>query len=49
MPKELHDKVLDWLRSCPYAEFSDIDSVYDDGSVYVVTTSLAIEKESNNV
>jgi len=45
MEKGRHEKVLDWLRSCPYAEFADIDSVYEDGDVYVVTASLAVEKE----
>jgi len=48
MEKELHEKVLDWLRSCPYVEFADIDSVYDDGDVYVVTASLVVEKEPEN-
>lgn len=48
MEKGRHEKVLDWLRSCPYAEFADIDSVYDDGDVYVVTASLVVEKEPEN-
>ena len=48
MPEELELKVRDWLSSCPYAEYVDIDDVYDDGYVYVVTVSLAIEKELEN-
>jgi len=49
MPEELELKVREWLSNCPYAEYADIDAVYDDGHVYVVTVSLAIEKELGNV
>jgi hypothetical protein len=48
MPKELYEKVLDWLRSCPYAEFAEIDCDYEDGDVYVVNASLVVEKELEN-
>ena len=49
MPEELELKVREWLGNCPYAEFADIDAVYyDDGHVYMVTVSLAIEKELEN-
>ena len=45
MPDGLQKGLEDWLSDCPLAEFTSIDSVHDDGEVYVVTASLAIEKE----
>ena len=45
MPDGLREGLENWLSDCPLAEFTSIDSVQDDGNVYVVTVSLAVEKE----
>ena len=37
--------VREYLRACPYAEFTQIDDIYDDGDVYVLTVGMAVRKE----
>jgi len=37
--------VKEYLSACPYAEFTQIDDIYDDGDVYVLTVGMAVRKE----
>ncbi len=37
--------VSEYLSKCPYAEYTQIDDVYDDGDVYVLTVGMAIRKD----
>jgi len=37
--------VDEYLSKCPYAEYTQIDDVYDDGDVYVLTVGMAIRKD----
>jgi hypothetical protein len=37
--------VSDYLSACPYAEFTQIDAVDDDGDVFVLTVGMAIVKD----
>ena len=48
MPEHIEEKLRDWLRSCPYTEYTDINYVEEDSRVYIVNVSLAIVKESED-
>lgn len=37
--------VSNYLSACPYAEFTQIDAVDDDGDVFVLTVGMAISKD----
>ena len=37
--------VNQYLSKCPYAEYTQIDDVYDDGDVYVLTVGMAVRKD----
>lgn len=37
--------VSDYLSACPYAEYTQIDAVDDDGDVFVLTVGMAIVKD----
>jgi hypothetical protein len=37
--------VKEYLSDCPYAEFTQIDDIYDDGDVYILTVGMAVRKE----
>jgi len=37
--------VREYLSKCPYAEYTQIDDVYDDGDVYVLTVGMAVRKD----
>ena len=48
MPEYMEEKLRDWLSSCPYAEYTDVNYVEEDSRVYIVNVSLALEKESED-
>ena len=37
--------INEYISKCPATNISDIDNILDDGDVYVVTVSMAIDKE----
>ena len=37
--------VKEYLSACPYAEFTQIDDIYEDGDVYVLAIGMAVRKE----
>ena len=37
--------VSEYLSKCPCAEYTQIDDVYEDGDVYVLTVGMAVRKD----
>ena len=37
--------VKEYLSACPYAEFTQIDDIYEDGDVYILAIGMAVRKE----
>ena len=46
-PKLMNElkSVSNYLSKCPCAEYTQIDEVYDDGDVFVLTVGMAIRKD----
>jgi GTPase Era involved in 16S rRNA processing len=46
MPEHMEEKLRDWLSTCPYAEYIEVNYAEEYGGSYIVNVSIAIEKES---
>ena len=52
MAGTIHDNqkvFMEWLETCPVVEFTSVDNVQEDSSVWIYTVDFAVSKEKDNL